>query len=103
MIGVLTVYCVHFRFVDTYYHDVQPYLDLDPLLRAVFISLTPEAEFPLLCERMPPYLTAAWLTKCILESKRVDKNEVPYNAVVNLVQLRYLYQPAHTYRKPRLH
>ena len=73
---MLTVYFVLFRFVVTHYDDVEPYLDLDPLLRAVFIILTPEAEFPLLCERMPPYLTAAWLTKYILESKTVDKKEV---------------------------
>ena len=48
---------------------------MDPLLPAVFIALTPEPEFPLLCERMPPILIATWLTKHIT-SKRIDKREV---------------------------
>ena len=49
---------------------------MDPLLPAVFVALTPEAEFPLLCERMPPFLTATWLTNYIRASKKIDKQEV---------------------------
>ena len=49
---------------------------MDPLLPAVFVALTPEAEFSLLCERMPPFLTATWLTKYIRASKKIDKQEV---------------------------
>ena len=60
----------------THYDDVEPYFAMDPLLRAVFIVLTPDAEFPLLCERMSPFMTASWLTKCIVTSKKVDKKEV---------------------------
>ena len=64
------------RFVVKYYDDMEPYFVLDPLLRSVFVYLTPEAEFPLLCKWMPSFLTAAWLTHNILESKTVEKKEV---------------------------
>ena len=63
-------------FIESHYNKVEPYFSMDPLLPAVFVALTPEAEFPLLCGRMAPFLTAAWLTKCILTSKRIDKQEV---------------------------
>jgi hypothetical protein len=49
---------------------------MDPLLPAVFVALTPEAEFPLLCERMSPFLTATWLTKYIVGSSGIDKQKV---------------------------
>ena len=63
-------------FVVSHYDEVERYFAVDPLLRAVFVALTPEAEFSLLCERMPPFLTASWVTKCILASKKVEKKEV---------------------------
>ena len=60
----------------THYNDVEPYFALDPLLPATFVALTPMAEFPLLCERMPSFLTASWLTHVILGAKTVDKEAV---------------------------
>ena len=63
-------------FVVSHYDNVEPYFSMDPLLPAVFVALTPEAEFSLLCERMPPFLTATWLSKYIIASKRIDKQEV---------------------------
>ena len=65
----------------THYHDVKPYFALDPLLPAVFVALTPEAEFHLLCEKMPPFLTASWLTKNILERGIVGRKEVLFSLV----------------------
>ena len=63
-------------FVISHYDKVEPYFAMDPLLPAVFVALTPEAEFSLLCRQMPPFLTATWLTEYILQSKRMDKQEV---------------------------
>ena len=68
-------------FVITHYRDVEPYFALDPLLCAVFIALTPEAEFPLLCERMPPFLTASWLTH-IMKAEKVDKKAVAIFSII---------------------
>ena len=59
----------------THYNDVEPYFAMDPLLRAVFIVLTPEAEFPLLCQRMPSFLTASRLTH-VLKKEAMDKKVV---------------------------
>ena len=59
----------------THYNDVEPYFAMDPLLRAVFIVLTPEDEFPLLCQRMPPSLTASRLTH-MLKKEAMDKKAV---------------------------
>ena len=63
-------------FVVSHYDQVEPYFAVDPLLPAVFVAVTPQAEFSLLCERMPPFLTVSWLTKCIVASKKVEKKEV---------------------------
>ena len=71
-----TLFLLSCSFVVSHYDKVEPYFAVDPLLRAVFVALTPEAEFPLLCERMPPFLTASWIKKCILASKKVEKKEV---------------------------
>ena len=61
-----------FRFVVTHYHEVEPYFAMDPLLRAVFVALTPKAEFPLLCQRIPPFVTASWLTHSVLGEKTTN-------------------------------
>ena len=58
---------------------------MDPLLPVVFVAVTPQAEFSLLCERMPPFLTASWLTKCILATKKVEKKEVRTEAVLSIL------------------
>lgn len=58
-------------FVVSHYDEVKPYFAMDPLLPAVFVALTPEAEFPLLCEWIPPFLTASRLTH-ILKTGAVD-------------------------------
>ena len=71
--------CSFFRFVITHYDDVEPYFAMDPLLRAVFVALTPEAEFLLLCQRMPPFLTASRLTRYIQKAEIVDKKAVYFN------------------------
>ena len=55
-----------------HYDEVEPYFAMDPLLRPVFVALTPEAEFPLLCQRTPPFLTASWLAH-ILKTETSDK------------------------------
>ena len=48
------------------------YFALDPLLYPVFISLTPESEFSLLCERMPINLTASWLTYKVVTARTLE-------------------------------
>ena len=45
---------------------------LDPLLYPVFVSLTPESEFSLLCERMPINITAAWLTYKVSRARTLE-------------------------------
>ena len=72
----ITQFLFIFSFVITHYDDVEHYFAMDPLLCVVFVFLTPEAEFSLLCERMPIFLAATWLTKCILDTKKVDKKQV---------------------------
>ena len=66
---------VIFRFVITHYNDVEPYFAMDPLLRAVFIVLTPEDEFPLLYQRMPSFLTVSRLTH-MMKKEIIDKKMV---------------------------
>jgi hypothetical protein len=61
--------------VIDHYNDVEAYFAMDPLLRAVFVALTPEAEFPLLCQRMPSFLTASWLAH-VLKKEIVDKKVI---------------------------
>ena len=53
------------------YDEMERYFALDPLLQLVFIRLAPESEFPALCERMPTYLTAAWLTHGVIGLKEL--------------------------------
>lgn len=74
-----------YSFVVTHYHEVEPYFALDPLLHAVFVALTPEAEFPLLCQRMPPFLTASWLTHAVLQAKTMEKEVVQISISVTIV------------------
>lgn len=65
-----------FRFVTTIYDDLKQYLELDPLLYQVFMYLTPENEFPAMCERVPISLSAVWLAKKVQEIKGVSDKEV---------------------------
>lgn len=72
---VLNLCDVH-RFVITHYDEMKPYFALDPLLHAVFVSLTPDTEFPDLCKRVPSYLTSAWVAHNILETNTSKKMQV---------------------------
>ena len=71
------IYLLFFRFAISHYNDVEPYFLMDPLLPAVFVTLTPEADFLQLCQQMPPFLTASWLAH-ILKTETVDKKAVYY-------------------------
>ena len=74
-LSITLILLVIFRFVITHYNDVEPYFAMDPLLRTVFVALTPEDEFPLLCQWMPPFLTASRLTH-MLKKEATDKKVV---------------------------
>lgn len=68
-----------FRFVTTIYDDLKLYLELDPLLYQVFMYLTPEHEFPAMCERVPISLSAVWLVKEVKEIRGVSEKDVILN------------------------
>ena len=52
------------------------YFSLDPLLRSVFVSLTPDQDFPDLCERVPPSLTSALLNQNIHASTKFQEDNL---------------------------
>ena len=76
-----------YSFVVNHYHEVEPYFALDPLLHAVFVALTPKAEFSLLCQRLPPFLTASWLTHSILEEKITNSEAVQIHNIIVIIAI----------------
>ena len=55
---------------------MKPYIDLDPLLGPLFVYLTPNDDFPVLCERFQPSLTVNKLQANVIKLDGVNKVKV---------------------------
>ena len=83
---ISATYVLAIRFVVKYYDDMKPYFALDPLLRPVFMSLTPDQDFPDLCERVSPCLTSALLNQNVLHTRRLPEDKV-YNTAMSAISV----------------
>lgn len=78
MTAFKTVLPNRFRFVEAHFSRMQTLFILDPLFLQTFIYLTPQKDLPVLFKRIPPYLSATWLSQKANKIHSLNKDEVCY-------------------------
>lgn len=57
----------HYSYINSTYEDLKPLTFLDPLLLPLLMNICQSQEVPSLIPHIPPYLSAAYISKAIKE------------------------------------